>query len=317
MKLDEFKKLFKAKRILALALAAAMTVTSLPSTALAAEAETEIEAVAETELQTDAATEESAPSEVEDTEETGEESVSNDSEESSEVLAEEPTKTASEESTETTAESTETTSEEPTETTTVEPTETASEELTQTVPTESIAEKETEEQTTDLELDSADDKLTYHLGTDKLKSEDKTAIYDYNRTPFTEGDTLNENIWNRLYLSYGSLEGDIYFENAWDSIQIQWKQKGTNGYTNMAEGTVPQDAGEYQLELKIPDTSEYNGDTASIDFLIKKATVKAEMVVGAVNAGSKKTDVKIVDANVEGSDGRMFTYNADGGQPYV
>ncbi len=311
MKLDEFKKLFKAKRILALALAAAMTVTSLPSTALAAEAETEIEAVAETELQTDAATEESAPSEVEDTEETGEESVSNDSEESSEVLAEEPTKTASEESTETTAESTETTSEEPTETTTVEPTETASEELTQTVPTESIAEKETEEQTTDLELDSADDKLTYHLGTDKLKSEDKTAIYDYNRTPFTEGDTLNENIWNRLYLSYGSLEGDIYFENAWDSIQIQWKQKGTNGYTNMAEGTVPQDAGEYQLELKIPDTSEYNGDTATIDFLIKKATVKAEMVVGAVNAGSKKTDVKIVDANVEGSDGRMFTYNAE------
>lgn len=308
MKLDEFKKLFKAKRILALALAAAMTVTSLPSTALAAEAETEVETVAETE----ASTEEAAPSEADDAEETGEDSVSNDSEESAEVISEEPTEATSEETTETTTvESTETVSEELTETTTVEPTETESVEHTETVPVESTVEKETEEQTTELEMDSADDKLTFRLGVDKLKSEDTTAIYDYNRTPFTEGDTLNENIWSRLYLSYGSLEGDYYFKDAWNSIQLQWKQKGANGYTNMAEGAVPQDAGEYQLELMIPNTTNYNGSTATVDFVIKKATVKAEMVVGAVSAGSKRADVKIVDAYIEGSDGRTFTYNAE------
>lgn len=320
MKLDEFKKLFKAKRILALALAAAMTVTSLPSTALAAEMETEIETVAETETQTDEATEEAVSSEADDTEETGEDSVSNDSEDSSEVFSEESTEDVSKESTEDASEElTEDTSKEPTETTTpesteiatTEPTETESVEYTETVPVESTVEKETQEQTTELEMDSADDKLTFHLGVDKLKSEDTTAIYDYNSTPFTEGDTLNENIWSRLYLSYGSLEGDIYFEKAWDSIQPQWKQKGASGYTNMAEGTVPQDAGEYQLELKIPDTTEYKGSTATVDFVIKKATVKAEMTVGTVKAGSKKTDVKIVDASVEGSDGRMFYYNAD------
>ena len=308
MKLDEFKKLFKAKRILALALAAAMTVTSLPSTALAAEAETEIETVAETE----APTEEAAPSEADDAEETGEDSVSNDSEESAEVISEEPTETASEETTETTTvDPTETVSEEPTETTTVDLTETESVEHTETVPVESTVEKETEEQTTDLGMDSADDKLTFHLKVDKLKSEDTTAVYDYNQTPFTDGDTLSENIWNRLYLEYGSLEGDLYFEDAWNSIQPQWKQKGASGYTNMAEGTVPQDAGEYQLELTIPNTTYYNGSTATVDFVIKKATVKAEMVVGAVSAGSKKTDVKVVDAYVEGSDGRMFSYNAE------
>jgi len=308
MKLDEFKKLFKAKRILALALAAAMTVTSLPSTALAAEAETEIETVAETE----APTEEAAPSEADDAEETGEDSVSNDSEESAEVISEEPTETASEETTETTTvDPTEAVSEEPTETTTVDLTETESVEHTETVPVESTVEKETEEQTTDLGMDSADDKLTFHLKVDKLKSEDTTAVYDYNQTPFTDGDTLSENIWNRLYLEYGSLEGDLYFEDAWNSIQPQWKQKGASGYTNMAEGTVPQDAGEYQLELTIPNTTYYNGSTATVDFVIKKATVKAEMVVGAVSAGSKKTDVKVVDAYVEGSDGRMFSYNAE------
>lgn len=308
MKLDEFKKLFKAKRILALALAAAMTVTSLPSTALAAEAETEVETVAETE----APTEEAAPSEADDAEETGEDSVSNDSEESAEVISEEPTETASEETTETTTvDPTETVSEEPTETTTVDLTETESVEHTETVPVESTVEKETEEQTTDLGMDSADDKLTFHLKVDKLKSEDTTAVYDYNQTPFTDGDTLSENIWNRLYLEYGSLEGDLYFEDAWNSIQPQWKQKGASGYTNMAEGTVPQDAGEYQLELTIPNTTYYNGSTATVDFVIKKATVKAEMVVGAVSAGSKKTDVKVVDAYVEGSDGRMFSYNAE------
>lgn len=315
MKLDEFKKLFKAKRILALALAAAMTVTSLPSTALAAEMETEIETVAETETQTDEATEEAeeaVSSEADDTEETGEDSVSNDSEDSSEVLSEEATQGISEEPTEDVSEElTETTTPESTEIATTEPTETESVEYTETVPVESTVEKETQEQTTELEMDSADDKLTFHLGVDKLKSEDTTAIYDYNSTPFTEGDTLNENIWSRLYLSYGSLEGDIYFEDAWDSIQLQWKQKGASGYTNMAEGTVPQDAGEYQLELKIPDTTQYNGSTATVDFVIKKATVKAEMTVGTVKAGSKKTDVKIVDASVEGSDGRMFYYNAD------
>lgn len=323
MKLDEFKKLFKAKRILALALAAAMTVTSLPSTALAAEMETEIETVAETETQTDEATEEAeeaVSSEADDTEETGEDSVSNDSEDSSEVFSEESTEDVSKESTEDASEElTEDTSKEPTETTTpesteiatTEPTETESVEYTETVPVESTVEKETQEQTTELEMDSADDKLTFHLGVDKLKSEDTTAIYDYNSTPFTKGDTLNENIWSRLYLSYGSLEGDIYFEDAWDSIQLQWKQKGASGYTNMAEGTVPQDAGEYQLELKIPDTTQYNGSTATVDFVIKKATVKAEMTVGTVKAGSKKTDVKIVDASVEGSDGRGFYYNAD------
>lgn len=315
MKLDEFKKLFKAKRILALALAAAMTVTSLPSTALAAEMETEIETVAETETQTDEATEEAeeaVSSEADDTEETGEDSVSNDSEDSSEVLSEEATQGISEEPTEDVSEElTETTTPESTEIATTEPTETESVEYTETVPVESTVEKETQEQTTELEMDSADDKLTFHLGVDKLKSEDTTAIYDYNSTPFTEGDTLNENIWSRLYLSYGSLEGDIYFEDAWDSIQLQWKQKGASGYTNMAEGTVPQDAGEYQLELKIPDTTQYNGSTATVDFIIKKATVKAEMTVGTVKAGSKKTDVKIVDASVEGSDGRMFYYNAD------
>lgn len=315
MKLDEFKKLFKAKRILALALAAAMTVTSLPSTALAAEMETEIETVAETETQTDEATEEAeeaVSSEADDTEETGEDSVSNDSEDSSEVLSEEATQGISEEPTEDVSEElTETTTPESTEMATTEPTETESVEYTETVPVESTVEKETQEQTTELEMDSADDKLTFHLGVDKLKSEDTTAIYDYNGTPFTEGDTLNENIWSRLYLSYGSLEGDIYFEDAWDSIQLQWKQKGASGYTNMAEGTVPQDAGEYQLELKIPDTTQYNGSTATVDFVIKKATVKAEMTVGTVKAGSKKTDVKIVDASVEGSDGRMFYYNAD------
>ena len=315
MKLDEFKKLFKAKRILALALAAAMTVTSLPSTALAAEMETEIETVAETETQTDEATEEAVSSEADDTEETGEDSVSNDSEDSSEVFSEESTEDVSKESTEDASEElTEDTSKEPTETTTpesteiatTEPTETESVEYTETVPVESTVEKETQEQTTELEMDSADDKLTFHLEVDKLKSEDTTAIYDYNSTPFTEGDTLNENIWSRLYLSYGSLEGDIYFEDAWDSIQLQWKQKGASGYTNMAEGTVPQDAGEYQLELKIPDTTEYKGSTATVDFVIKKATVKAEMTVGTVKAGSKKTDVKIVNASVEGSDGKGF-----------
>lgn len=301
MKLDEFKKLFKAKRILALALAAAMTVTSLPSTALAAEMETEIETIAGTETQTD---EEGTSQEAEDTKETGAESVSNDSEESLEVVSEEPAEDASKESTEDASkESAEDASEELTENT--------SNEQTETTPPESTVEKETAEQTTELEMNSANNKLTFQLGVDKLKSEDTTAIYDYNSTPFTEGDTLNENIWSRLYLSYGSLEGDIYFEDAWDSIQLQWKQKGASGYTNMAEGTVPQDAGEYQLELKIPDTTQYNGSTATVDFVIKKATVKAEMTVGTVKAGSKKTDVKIVDASVEGSDGRMFYYNAD------
>lgn len=319
MKLDEFKKLFKAKRILALALAAAMTVTSLPSTALAAEMETEIETVAETETQTDEATKEAASSEADDTEETGEESVSNDSEESLEVASEEPTEDASKESTEDVSEElTEDTSKESTDTTpesteivTEEPTETESVEHTETVPVESTVDKETEEQTTDLEMDSADAKLTFHLKVDKLKSEDTTAIYDYNITPFTEGDTLNENIWSRLYLEYGSLEGDIYFENAWNSIQPQWKQKGANGYTNMAEGAVPQDAGEYQLELTIPNTTKYDGSTATVEFVIKKATVKAEMEVEPVNAGSKKTDVKIVDASAEGSDGQWFSYNPE------
>lgn len=301
MKLDEFKKLFKAKRILALALAAAMTVTSLPSTALAAEMETEIETIAGTETQTD---EEGTSQEAEDTKETEAESVSNVSEESLEVVSEEPAEDASKESTEDVSkESTEDASEELTENT--------SKEQTETTPPESTVEKETAEQTTELEMNSANDKLTFQLEVDKLKDEDKTAIYDYNSTPFTEGDTLNENIWSRLYLSYGSLEGDIYFEDAWDSIQLQWKQKGASGYTNMAEGTVPQDAGEYQLELKIPDTTQYNGSTATVDFVIKKATVKAEMTVGTVKAGSKKTDVKIVDASVEGSDGRGFYYNAD------
>lgn len=66
MKPDKLKKLFKAKRIIALALSAAMLVTSVPQTAFAAEAETqavetqeaETQAVAETvEAQNEAAQE--------------------------------------------------------------------------------------------------------------------------------------------------------------------------------------------------------------------------------------------------------------------
>lgn len=257
--MDELKKLFQAKRILAMILAAAMVVTSLPATAHATSAtdsapieeeQANVESsVSET---TQAAEPESTIAETETTVDVSNESSAEEQSEEVEstVVAEEKTEI------------------------TTEPTSVEKEETTTEAEESSVVESSVNAETTPVydivfELDPVDDKI---------------AIYDGNEQFTGIGDKIKINKNGAFYATYNN-RADADKTDIKD-ISLTWK----NSDDSAVADNKPIKAGAYKLTVKLGEVSQ------TADFEIQKAPVTvSDFKLKEVKPGTKKADVKIAD----------------------
>lgn len=263
MKLDKLKTLFKAKRILALALAAAMTVTSLPQTAYAAEAQ-----APETETAVEVQEEDEQPAE--NTEETD-----NSAEENKESVSLET-------ETEENASST---------------TQAAEMETTEATGTSEAQEVNVTEAANQAEGDNTPAEITYKLE-NKLEddAEIKTASYD-GSSHFVDGSGPAYGILSQIEVQgNGSFEGTLW--NLSNGFTFKWQKEGTD---SAAEDTdpalLPVNAGKYQLVITPKTDGTYaNAGTLTITgFVVEQAEVEIDFDFkgGSVAPGTAKE--KVVD----------------------
>lgn len=257
--MDELKKLFQAKRILAMILAAAMVVTSLPATAHATSAtdsapieeeQANVESsVSET---TQAAEPESTIAETETTVDVSNESSAEEQSEEVEstVVAEEKTEI------------------------TTEPTSVEKEETTTEAEESSVVESSVNAETTPVydivfALDPVDDKI---------------AIYDGNEQFTGIGDKIKINKNGAFYATYND-RADADKTDIKD-ISLTWK----NSDDSAVADNKPIKAGAYKLTVKLGEVSQ------TADFEIQKAPVTVlDFKLNKVKPGTKKADVKIAD----------------------
>lgn len=257
--MDELKKLFQAKRILAMILAAAMVVTSLPATAHATSAtdsapveeeQANVESsVSET---TQAAEPESTIAETETTVDVSNESSAEEQSEEVEstVVAEEKTEI------------------------TTEPTSVEKEETTTEAEESSVVESSVNAETTPVydivfALDPVDDKI---------------AVYDGNEQFTGIGDKIKINKNGAFYATYNN-RADADKTDIKD-ISLTWK----NSDDSAVAENKPIKAGAYKLTVKLGEVSQ------TADFEIQKAPVTVlDFKLNKVKPGTKKADVKIAD----------------------
>ncbi len=257
--MDELKKLFQAKRILAMILAAAMVVTSLPATAHATSA-TDSAPVEEEQANVESSVSETTQAaEPESTIAETETTVDVSNESSAEEQSEEVESTvAAEEKTEITTE----------------PTSVEKEETTTEAEESSVVESSVNAETTPVydivfELDPVDDKI---------------AIYDGNEQFTGIGDKIKINKNGAFYATYNN-RADADKTDIKD-ISLTWK----NSDDSAVAENKPIKAGAYKLTVKLGEVSQ------TADFEIQKAPVTvSDFKLKEVKPGTKKADVKIAD----------------------
>lgn len=315
--MEEFKKLFQAKRILALILAAAMIVTMLPETAFAAsmdavETESVTEETESVEIESKVEMETPEASTVEE-----EKTVANEVSEPETSEMETPKTEGTE--TETKTETDGTTATQAEEVTSQE--EVISTETVEDISTETVVDISTEtvEETstgTDETVVTAEEAKDVYILNDNLSAEQKTAVYSRNDNPFTdENGKVKESILSAITLRKEGKKRawklNDYTNELVGTVTYQWKQKGTdNNYANMAENAVPKDAGAYQLLITLPaKENTYDKVELTVDFTITKAPVTITFQAASVTPGSTKADVKLDYVSAEASDKQIFYWS--------
>lgn len=314
------KKLWRVRRILAMALAVAIMVTSLPVTALAAPGE--IQTGQETEEVSDQKSDESSvsteetPAEPETDEEAG---TPNENDGETDTETEEPS--GKEEGTESVPPSE---TEDGTETVTPDESEKDGEEDVENPDAEAPAEddvdeEESEKLPTDVMADpeqKADPKYEFDVEEYSFSNVEK---YNQGMTKFaTESEvdgkktmTVNWNILYAIYLKSKNESLNLYYDSEDEivkTVTYAWlKEDGTP----LGEGIAPKDAGSYKLSVKLPAKAGVCQEAeTTLDFTIEKADVEVSFANGVnVKPGTLKKDVKKPDAYVSASDGASMKYD--------
>ncbi len=334
--MSEWKKLFRVKRILALALAVALAVTSAPVTAQAAPENPE---QTETTVDNDSAEEtekgneedpvsgttvtvtDEDPAPAEDGDADQPDAENPEGTETEQPDAENPEGTGTEQPDVENPEGTET--EQP---------DVENQEGTETIPEDSAdvdgnqSAPVLDADTQDVEVNAAAKAATdYHFIF--LDDEYRGGKYEYSiiAPPFSSADGKN---WNYGFLEHFYLEDGNggYYDNliaSYDpviaTIKYQWfegdKALGEPALLS-AEGAFPVDAGTYKLALTLP-AKEGEGGYAEAkgeySFNITQATVSIELgTPEPVAPGTAVADVQLPESiSATGSDGKSFTYSLD------
>lgn len=92
------------------------------------------------------------------------------------------------------------------------------------------------------------------------------------------------------------------------ALTYAWKQDGKE----LDKGKSPRESGAYQLAIKLEaKAGAYKAAETTIDFRIEKANVNIEYDVSNVDPGDLVSDVALSYATAEGTDGKYFTYAVD------
>lgn len=300
MKLDKIKKLFKAKQIIALTLSAAMLVTSVPQTAYAAEAATEMvetEAADETEamIETEASETQETQTNVEKTAAVAESTAEEDEQSSI------PSETEEMQVTEAT-------------------TQVATEEgQKQTTEPETVGEADAQEAENQAEGDTTPAEKTYTLEESFDSEEEKAEILkavEYN------GEKAFQDKYGNYPVKYDILRSIALKENGeekgrlsdlYDSFTFKWQKDGA---AETDAETQPINAGSYQLVIAPKADGQYaNAKPLTIKGLtITKAEMEAEVYELIVTPGTPTSDVKksitYLEVYAENGSGR-FTYGSE------
>lgn len=281
--MSEFKKLFQVKRILAIALAVAMTVTSAPVTAHAAPENPE-QTVADVENDS--------------TEVIEEESVEDAAAGTTAVVTDE--NDADTEADQTTAET--------------------QENADAAEPVDADESQPAPKADVDAQADAAKAAASYSFGYD---DEGATQfVYDENGTDITDKDGKALNIRYSFYLQDENGDVVVGLGNASDpmvsTVTYQWFKGATalgDAKKLTEDGVNPVDAGVYTLKLTLPKKDGDDGyaeATGVFEFEITKAEVTVELgTPDQVTPGTDVKDVPAPGATVKGSDDKYFTYALD------
>lgn len=129
------------------------------------------------------------------------------------------------------------------------------------------------------------------------------------------GMTVNTPVLERIRLQNIEDEGDSYnlsYNSDADIVKAltySWKQDGKE----LEIGKSPRECGDYQLVIKLAaKAGEYKAAETTIDFQITKAKVDITFGVSDVDPGDLVSDVVLNYAEAIASDGKYFTYEIDG-----
>ncbi len=331
--MSEFRKLFRARRILAMTLAIAMAVTSIPATANAAPLQPQVEAEQAAD-ETPAADEadggqssddQNAPSdgsEVQDGDSSTSQGSGEDSGAGDQSGAEDSTDAADDANTgdDNTGAEDNTGADDSTDAGS-DPESGDTTDGTDVSGTEGDAEAGTDsalggEETTDpaeTEKEYAfvfSDDFAEYTSAQYRQGEALFAIETDAADGAEAGMTVNTAILERITLENTKDENDTY--NLGYASEADIVKALTYSWKGLEKGKSPRESGAYQLEIKLPaKTGEYTAAETTIDFQITKAEVNIEYGVSDVNPGDLVSDVALNYAAVSATDGKYFTYEID------
>ena len=297
--MSELKKLFQVKRILAMVLAAAMTITSLPATALAAEP-----------VDTSAVTEADA----EDTSAQSNTEIETEGEQTSQLTAEATEDDVDAAQTEAADQSVEDDADQPNQ---------ASAADVQQDDEDSVQVQAEGDTAADGAKAAADE-----LGTSEINGPYSGAQYDKDgNSPVADvdGKKLSTSFLSdyRLTVNEGTANVKvIYLDELTDpivaTVTYQWFAGDSalgDAKKLTEEGVLPVDAGEYTLKLVLPaKANEYDGAEATFGYEISKPEVTVYIEEPEpVAVGTKWSDVPVpaIDSVVAYDNGKFFTYVTD------
>ena len=297
--MSELKKLFQVKRILAMVLAAAMTITSLPATALAAEP-----------VATSTVTEADA----EDTSDQSNTEIETEGEQASQLTAE---------TTEDSVDATQTEAADQPAADDMDQPNQASVADAQQDNGESVQAQAEGDTAADGAKAAADE-----LGTSEINGSESADMYDAGgNSPVADagGKKLSTSFLSNYWITVnmGTVNEQIkYLDDLTDPIVATVTYQWFAGDSELGaakklaeEGALPVDAGDYTLKLVLPTkANEYDGAEVTFSYEISKPEVT--VYIGEpelVAVGTKWSDVPVpaIDSVVAYDNGKFFTYVTD------
>ncbi|MBD5503213.1 MAG: hypothetical protein HDR09_05520 [Lachnospiraceae bacterium] len=296
--MSELKKLFQVKRILAMVLAAAMTITSLPATALAAEP-----------VDTSAVTE----AEAEDTSAQSNTEIETEGEQTSQLTAEATEDDVDAAQTGAADQSVADDTDQPNQTSAAD-----------------VQQDDEDSVQVQAEGDTAADgaKAAEEIGTSEFNGRESAALYDADgNSPVADGGskklstsflsnysiTVNQGKTNASSRSLDDLTDPIVA-----TVTYQWFAGDSalgDAKKLTEEGVLPVDAGEYTLKFVLPaKANEYDGAEATFGYEISKPEVTVYIEEPEpVAVGTKWSDVPVpaIDSVVAYDNDKFFTYVTD------
>ncbi len=317
--MSEFKKLFRVKRILAMVLALALTVTSVPLTAQAApgdnpeQAETSVEETSTVEKEAD--TEETPAAVNEDAGSEDTEALPADAD----VETPEGTESAPVDADVETPEGTESAPVDA-DVETPEDAENVSADQVQTDAEQEAAEPDASVQ--------GEERATADGHSFEYYGEKKEYVYSKDSNPFSsDGKKLNSYFLGQFELHTSDWNYDVWLNQSdekIDTVTWQWFQGGTalsEPKKLSEEGVIPTDAGSYTLKLTLPakeGEGGYGAAEGTFSFEITKADVTIEIAEPEmVTPGTAVADVPlpevygVYELNEHGEQSSSFTYVQD------